>query len=278
MKRGSTYIHIFPAAIITIGIVASVVSISLSDFGSDFSGLLLLVSAATLLVGGVLGFLFGIPKLNKAYDPREDYERSTKYHPNTNLEDVSDWLTKIIVGVALTQLTRIPGYLQGISDGILRHVDCSQMNCNFAQPVLVASIIYFLIAGFIIGYFYTRLYLPNLFSIMEEARVKDAEITIWRTGVKKLETEGSPSSETNTKASSNLSSLSHEERRVLKMIKHHGNQLPPLNTLTINEQAAVNVLVAKGILQWEPNKDPRERDIPRIGNQEFLDTLDDTTM
>ncbi len=248
MKRSSTYIHIFPAAIIILGVVACVVSVSLSDFGSDFSGILLLVSAATLLIGGIFGFLFGIPKLNKAYDPREDYERSTKYHPNTNLEDVSDWLTKIIVGVALTQLTRIPGYLQGISAGILRHVDCSQMNCNFAQSVLVAAIIYFLIAGFIIGYFYTRLYLPNLFSIMEETRVKDAEIAIWRTGVKMLETEGSSPSETDSKARPDLSSLSDEERRVLDMIKQHGNQLPPLNTLTISEQAAVNVLVAKGIL------------------------------
>lgn len=248
MKRSSTYIHIFPAAIIILGVVACVVSVSLSDFGSDFSGILLLVSAATLLIGGIFGFLFGIPKLNKAYDPREDYERSTKYHPNTNLEDVSDWLTKIIVGVALTQLTRIPGYLQGISDGILEHVDCSQMNCNFAQSVLVAAIIYFLIAGFIIGYFYTRLYLPNLFSIMEEAQVKDAEIAIWRTRVKKLETEGSSPSETDSKARPNLSSLSDEERRVLEMIKQHGNQLPPSNALTISEQAAVNVLVAKGIL------------------------------
>ena len=62
------------------------------------------VAGAAALVGGTVGFLFGIPFSNK--------QRGTvaggvlDYESNTNLEQVSDWLTKIIVGVGLVQVGR----------------------------------------------------------------------------------------------------------------------------------------------------------------------------
>mgnify|MGYP006949404448 CR=1 FL=1 len=262
MKRVSTYIHLFPAALIVLGVIACFVSTSLTGARGDFAGILLLVSMATLLIGGMFGFLFGIPKLNKAYNPGEEYDRNTKYRPNTNLEDISDWLTKIIIGITLTQLIRIPGYFRDIVGNILTHVDCTGINCGFMQPLLISAILYFLIAGFIIGYFYTRLYLPNLFAIMEENRIKDAEIAIWRSG-------------TRTEKGASLSLLSDEEREVLKMMKRHNHRLPSMNALETGTRAAVNVLVAKGILEWVPGKEPRKEWVPRIINQELLDELID---
>jgi len=73
--------------------------------------------------------------------PGVDGGRTTKYMPNTNLEDVSDWLTKIIIGVTLTQLTKIPGYLQSIADNILVNSNCNTMNCNFAGTVIISLLI-----------------------------------------------------------------------------------------------------------------------------------------
>ena len=41
------------------------------------------------------------------------------------------------------------------------------------------NIIYFLIVGFLIGYLYTRLFLPNLLSLMEDKDAKKLEAEMW---------------------------------------------------------------------------------------------------
>ncbi|MDQ2643463.1 MAG: hypothetical protein M3020_06600 [Myxococcota bacterium] len=88
-----------------------------------------LVSGAAALVGILLGFLFGIPRTtvaerapNPVTDPpggREPVPAGTSplsapYSVNTNLEQISDWLTKILVGVGLTQLNEIPEKLAAL--------------------------------------------------------------------------------------------------------------------------------------------------------------------
>jgi hypothetical protein len=56
----------------------------------------LFLAGASTLAGSVVGFLFGVPvRERKAQgSPAGD----SGYQPNTNLEHISDWLTKIIVG------------------------------------------------------------------------------------------------------------------------------------------------------------------------------------
>jgi hypothetical protein len=76
---------------------------------------LCLVSAGT---GGVLGFLFGLPRFLVGTgtegqrpangDKYEDALRMRRFTANSNLEQISDWLTKIIVGLGLINLGRTP--------------------------------------------------------------------------------------------------------------------------------------------------------------------------
>lgn len=179
-------VHLFPLVIILPGLITCFAYANISPDYWDLFGLLIIITLASMLLGGLLGFLFAIPRLNKNYNPREDYDRSTKYMPNTNLEDVSDWLTKIIIGVTLTQLGRIPGYLQSIADYLIDNSNL-MLQVDSARPLLIALIIYSFVAGFIIGYSYTRIYLPNLFSIMEENRKQKAEIALWKEEVRKKE-------------------------------------------------------------------------------------------
>lgn len=91
------------------------------------------VAAASVLVGGLFGFLFGIPRTseqpprpvlppasadsNNAEDPgsAQDTIRQRDYQPNTNLEQISDWLTKILVGVGLIQIKQIGDKLYNLS-------------------------------------------------------------------------------------------------------------------------------------------------------------------
>src|SRR5258708_2722865 len=67
----------------------------------------LLVAGAALAAGILIGFLFGIPRTlqregtNGAAGANSTAEA---YGVNTTLEQISDWLTKIIVGVGLLPL------------------------------------------------------------------------------------------------------------------------------------------------------------------------------
>jgi hypothetical protein len=99
----------------------------------------LLVAGAGLILGGLIGFLFGIPrslqsehpqqpaKSKDGADGKDDAARKDpqgrepdRYGANTNLEQISDWLTKILVGVGLTQLTRLPEGLSSTANYVGR--------------------------------------------------------------------------------------------------------------------------------------------------------------
>ena len=63
----------------------------------------LALAGAAFFTGGIVGFLFGIPQ------PVRGSATSTgnvQRNANTNLYQVSDWLTKIIVGVGLVEIGR----------------------------------------------------------------------------------------------------------------------------------------------------------------------------
>src|SRR4051812_47035222 len=70
------------------------------SWGSSSGALTVLTFTIGCLMSGViLGFLFGIPRTDKKESPTE--EERILYIDNTNLEEISDWLTKIIVGLSL---------------------------------------------------------------------------------------------------------------------------------------------------------------------------------
>src|SRR4051812_35467695 len=72
-----------------------------------FLGLALLTGATGYAGGGLIGFLFGVPRVDATQGAQSGITS------NTNLEQVSDWLTKIIVGVSLVEFAQINAALQG---------------------------------------------------------------------------------------------------------------------------------------------------------------------
>jgi len=124
------------------------------------------VGGASLVVGSLLGFLFGIPRSAAGEAaPASSGQAVAKgsgdaaaqapveYRANTNLEQISDWLTKILVGVGLTQLTKVPELLQQYSETIKPLLGGTTAAGTFG----VALSVYFFITGFMIGYLWTRL-------------------------------------------------------------------------------------------------------------------------
>ena len=118
-------------------------------------GGLFLCGAATV-GGGLLGFLFGVPKTN-VEDPTVD--DGQKYTPNTNLELISDWLTKIIVGLGLVQFGEL--------------IDALKAFGKFAGPVFgdaplgaticIAIVVHYSVIGFVQGFLLAYLWLPGAF-------------------------------------------------------------------------------------------------------------------
>lgn len=138
----------------------------------------LLISAAATVVGGIFGFLFGIPKTFqtlganpnklKADSPQIDQQSDipAEFKANTNLEDVSDWLTKILVGVSLTQVNDLGHKLE-----ILANAISPGFTTSTAPKVLAFGILsFFPIIGFLFGWLWTRLYLPTA---MRRTEIKD---------------------------------------------------------------------------------------------------------
>lgn len=99
-----------------------------------------------LAVGGLLGFLFAVPRAGTKASSGDTLE------PNRNIEAISDWLTKIIIGLGLINFRQI-GDLLTTRSAVLSTT--LKVDSNYA----LAFIIYFFVAGLIEGYLLTRIFL-----------------------------------------------------------------------------------------------------------------------
>jgi|GEM_PF-1971598 len=143
-------------------------------FGPVF-GLSITLSLAAAFCGGFLGFLFGIPRSlqkksseNGSATTNGTNLNERSYGNNTNLEEISDWLTKIIVGVSLTQLPSIERRFHvltlKVSQGFIPHLKES-----LAYPYAGALLVFFALCGFFAVYLWSRIYLFEILNIMDKA-------------------------------------------------------------------------------------------------------------
>ncbi|MBS1605574.1 MAG: hypothetical protein JST42_23115 [Bacteroidetes bacterium] len=131
-------------------------------------GTCMIWALACLVCGAAIGFLFGIPKILQGSKPGNGDKETPDYqmHVNTNLTEISDWLTKIIVGLGLVKLTKLPPYLTAMaasfSDGI------NDKNRGVAMAFGYGTICFFSTLGFLFGYLFTRLFLSKALSIADQ--------------------------------------------------------------------------------------------------------------
>jgi hypothetical protein len=136
----------------------------------------MLAAAASFAVGALFGFLFGIPRANTAQHvvaSAESGSGSTSvdasapmYVPNTNLEQISDWLTKILVGVGLVQIGQIGGAINTLADGLAPGLGA------YGHAAAVTLLISFTVTGFLSSYLFTRLRLQGAFEPFRRALEK----------------------------------------------------------------------------------------------------------
>ena len=154
-------------------------------FARIFGGSLML-ALASIAAGICLGFLFGIPRTLQGDRPSpppapasdnavgatpSTSSQATAAHlgVNTNLEQISDWLTKIIVGLGLINLEKLPGKIRSLITQVAPAV-----GGDFGVALSIVS--GYAVCGFMLGYLLTRLYLARAFVRADRAQETAASI------------------------------------------------------------------------------------------------------
>ncbi|MDX2181880.1 MAG: hypothetical protein SFV18_19965 [Bryobacteraceae bacterium] len=123
------------------------------------SGAAFLWALAYFALSFFVGFLFGFPRSNESAATGEQ-----SLLVNNNLWEVSEWVTKTIVGVSLTQLQQFPENLQKLSWWMATGLASGSQTFELHRQYSAAIVIYFSALGLLGGYLVTRNYLSGLFA------------------------------------------------------------------------------------------------------------------
>jgi len=127
-----------------------------------------LVASCSFALGALLGFLFGLPQYF-AKDAAADSADKASYQPNTNLTQVSDWLTKIIIGVGLVEFGELTETLGEMGDSL----ESSFGGEPIGKPFAIALVVGFFVIGFLVSYLYTRLRLQWAIAAADRGAFED---------------------------------------------------------------------------------------------------------
>ena len=127
---------------------------------------------ASLLVGCLVGFLFGIPRVvstgalrirqgEKSTDQSNAEAATGQFTPSTNLSEISDWLTKLLLGAGLVQLGNLGGPVGDLVQAVARGItspDGTTAATTGAAAMAGAIVVAYLVLGFLDGYVVTTLW------------------------------------------------------------------------------------------------------------------------
>ena len=122
-----------------------------------------MAASAALIVGALGGFLFGLPRTLERPDANGHLAT------NTNLDQVSDWLTKIIVAIGLVELGKIANGVDNLATSLAPGLGGGDGVHAFAVGLMIYSVA----DGFLVGYLWTR--------IVVSIRLKEAAEDLART-------------------------------------------------------------------------------------------------
>jgi hypothetical protein len=145
-------------------LVPAIAQAAIGNYGQAFTivGVGLFLAGAATAFGSMLGFLFGVPKasLNPPPDGLQRFGDEPSYVPNTNLETISDWLTKVIVGVGLVQVRELIGWV----DSVGQVAGIAMGGTEVMRVVATSLLVHNVLMGFFQGFLVAYLYLPKVFA------------------------------------------------------------------------------------------------------------------
>ena len=169
------------AAVMAAGFLCALIYAARSKAEQGFlsvASVSLLLAGASAFVGGLLGFLFGIPRTLQQEGANAPVDTNAaaasgsaasriEYRVNTNLEQISDWLTKILVGVGLTQIAAIRDVVGSLVGFAAQGLGPQPQSQVFAFALLS----YFTVLGFLFGYLWTRLVFTGALRAADQAAI-----------------------------------------------------------------------------------------------------------
>jgi len=114
-----------------------------------YLGVGILTSLAAYLSGCFTGFLFGIPRVVSSGQLRHEKGTSV-YAPSSNLAEVSDWLTKLLLGAGLVQLTRLGAPIGRLIDNVASGMHPAEAAKVTAGAILIGYAVIGLLEGYIV--------------------------------------------------------------------------------------------------------------------------------
>jgi len=167
--------------LIIIGLLSLLFPAIVKGYAGDWAGGFttigtgLFLAGAATLCGSILGFLFGVPK--RDVEPKHpDVEPKLRdgekaYQPNTNLEQISDWLTKIIVGVGLIEIKKIIYFFKTVGE----YCGPAFGPSPSGEIIATSLTIHYILVGFIQGFLLAYLWLPGAFARAVASQKKQDE-------------------------------------------------------------------------------------------------------
>lgn len=121
------------------------------------------LALGALVIGVLVGVLFGLPRAGTLSRSETTAGGGSRYIANTNLEDVSDWLTKILVGIGLVQLREIADAI-----GRLGSLLAEDLGGAHNRSLALTLLLYFSVIGFLIGYLWARVSFWQILVLVDE--------------------------------------------------------------------------------------------------------------
>jgi hypothetical protein len=116
----------------------------------------LLTALAAFMAGCLIGFLFGVPRVVSSGQAR--FATSSDYSPSSNLAEVSDWLTKLLLGAGLVQLTHLGAPIGRLISHVGAGLQSSGASSGTATVMAGAIIFAYAAIGFLDGYVVTTIW------------------------------------------------------------------------------------------------------------------------
>jgi hypothetical protein len=158
-------------------------------------GIGILITIAGASIGCLVGFLFSLPRVltvdatpavvrleagaaKGVGDGGAGKPKPRLLASNTNLERISEWLTTMLVGVGLTQISSLFDYTRRFSNFIGTHAAIftgidGKPTAGVLPIVAPILLVFGLVVGFLSLYLYTRLALSPLFLMVEDTLTRD---------------------------------------------------------------------------------------------------------
>jgi len=112
----------------------------------------ILIAGSAFISGVLAGYLFGLRPTDNS---KNSANQPSSPPPQTNLIEIADWLTKIILGAGLVQLTRMPTPIWNFAGKMAKGV--VEGTSEPANPAMALAIMgFFSTCGLLYGYLWTR--------------------------------------------------------------------------------------------------------------------------